>query len=316
MSNKAETMECVDCSGRGFRGVLGGLCPTCSGTGVRTTGEILTDDRIAAEIKRGIDPTGLRTTGAVVGVPEPNPLAPALDAMKVERDQFSLALKVATEKRDHDHAEIERLKREIAIDESGYKGEIATLKVEREKARADVRRLKEDERGLLADNAALTADRDVLRLEVQRLKDLNHESQDLYAAIEAERDELRENLKLGQLHNGEMASKLAVLNAERDEARAEVERLKIKCQQQRRDCVEFAGELRVAEEDERKAAEQVAALVSMVDEQRARAESYLRVIEALRYELAAAVHCHAATIRSIVRLANAGLELPEVTDHD
>lgn len=40
MSNQAETTECVDCSGRGFRGVLGGLCPTCSGTGVRTTGAV------------------------------------------------------------------------------------------------------------------------------------------------------------------------------------------------------------------------------------------------------------------------------------
>ncbi len=198
MSGKAETMECVDCSGRGFRGVLGGLCPTCSGTGVRT--------------------------GAVVG------------ASGIEN---------------------------VICGACGRPDRVLTAALTERDATI----------------AALTTDRDQLRLEVQRLKDLNFESQDLYAAIEAERDELRENLKLGQSHNGEMASKLAALNAERDEARAEVERLKIKCQQQRRDCVEFAGELRVAEEDERKAAEQVAALVSMVDEHRQRAESYLAVID-------------------------------------
>ncbi len=220
MSDKAETVECVDCSGRGFRGVLGGLCPTCSGTGVRTTGAVVGRltmpephdeagytgmwQRLRRRIEE-ITPCGLRAGGR-----------PTLD-----REDVMAALALDSPVPWVDESEFERL----------------------------------------------TTDRDVLRLEVQRLKDLNFDSQDLYAAIEAERDELR----------------------------AEVERLK--------------RELCTAEKE-----------ITHMRESNGRADDYSakleRVIEALRYELAAAVHCHAATIRSIVRLANAGLELPEVTDHD
>ena len=225
MSDKAETMECVDCSGRGFRGVLGGLCPTCSGTGVRTT-------------------------GAVAGVLEP------LHGM--------------------------------AFNLEDARGHIARLS---EQNAALLQQVDEQQETI----AALTTDRDVLRLEVQRLKDLNHESQDLYAAIEAERDSLRENLGLSLRHNGEMASKLAALTAKRDELQL---------------ALDTATAKRGFDSDRFKA--EAERLTAQAYEANARAESYLRVIEALRYELAGVMHCHAATIRSIVRLANAGLELPEV----
>lgn len=153
MSDKAETTECVDCSGRGFRGVLGGLCPTCSGTGVRTTGAVAANDYGEPQ----------PTTGAVVesaaaqascvrcggegvlhegGVHE---LCPACQGTRIPP-------------------------RRLAVEIASQSATIAAQAAEIE---------------------TLTTDRDVLRLEVQRLKDLNFESQDLYAAIEAERDELR-----------------------------------------------------------------------------------------------------------------------------
>lgn len=39
--SEATSKTCAECGGRGFRGVKGGLCATCNGTGIVTTGEVV-----------------------------------------------------------------------------------------------------------------------------------------------------------------------------------------------------------------------------------------------------------------------------------
>lgn len=201
MSDKAETMECVDCSGRGFRGVLGGLCPTCSGTGVRTTGAVV----------GGLPPAvGI---GGYVYAPDHNSGATVTD----DRDATIAA----------QAAEIERLKAEsIRRYTENADGTINMLR-DQVRQLTDERDEVERERNALLlrvaeDIAPVEADRDVLRLEVQRLKDLNFESQDLYAAIEAERDALRAERSERM---GALEAAMRIIDAQNAQVRAMNEQL-------------------------------------------------------------------------------------------
>ncbi len=247
MSDKAETVTCEECGGKGE--VLGPLdhalvekCGVCSGTGVRTTGAVVASD--------GIDRRD--AWGRKYGEPQPAAAnATGHDGCIRGPDEAKGTIAAQA-------AEIERLKASFR-QQMQWADNAAARKVGTDDAvLADAQELRNRVE-------QIGQDRDVLRLEVQRLKDLNFESQ------------------------------------ERDEARAEIERLKLRL-------TESLVELGAAEKE-----------IAHMRESNGRADDYSakleRVIEALRYELAVVEHCHAATIRSIVRLANAELELPEEPDN-
>jgi chromosome segregation ATPase len=154
--------------------------------------------------------------------------------------------------------------------------------------------------------ATLTTDRDTLRLEVQRLKDLNFEAQDRYAALEAERDEARRASETVHSH-------YVLALKQRDEAVADT---RAECDKGY-EALFQAHQRMVAERDELKTkvdelTNTTWKLRSEGVEERARAESYLRVIEAKDAEILAALRLRSATIRTIAAMSAASLEFREV----
>jgi len=226
---------------------------------------------------------------------------------------------------------------------------IAALTTDRDVLRLEVQRLKDLNFEAQDLYAAIEAERDELRAEVERLKETRDELRERldrrekqleHASID--RPLLLAELELAERQRDEavshceiMAAEVRRLTEERDEAEllawksgmrsvppaneeaAATYRNPYDPEVMRRRLADLEGKHGWQWYEQKLAAAEKE--IFHMREPNGRADDYSakleRVIEALRYELAGVVHCHAATIRSIVRLANAGLELPEVTDN-
>ncbi len=219
MSDKAETVTCENCRGKGSVLIHNGVnwnCLKCNGTGVRTTGAVVgaltmpsTPDPVTDDTWT---PTITTTQGDAPSAATGNGLryvyAPGHDSgatvNATGHDGCIRGLDEAKATIAAQAAEIEAMKSVIGR----ISPENTSLRVAVDRLKGELRTSQEQYGAKVDELKIVRAERDVLRLEVQRLKDLSHESQDLYAAIEAERDELKAELErirtlgLKTLHEG------------------------------------------------------------------------------------------------------------------
>ena len=229
--SEATSKTCEECGGRGFRGVKGGLCATCNGTGITTTGKFLgtlpsTPDPVTDEpheptitTTQGDAPSvvtgnGLRyvyapghDSGATVNATGHDGCIRGLEKAKAEAEYLRNKLHETERAGDiriaEQAAEIERLKTLL----STATAEARTLKTtarelcdaleaERDQWRQLTVEARRERDAYSIRVNSLRADLEKARLEAQRLNDRLFAASNADAAIVAERDELRRRLDI------------------------------------------------------------------------------------------------------------------------
>lgn len=262
--SSVETRGCEACGGTGFFDARHSdrFCPTCEGTGTAPNGN---------------SPDNPESSVETVGVaPYPDRYIPADPLSGLNPNNAT----------GHDGC-IRGLEQRNAV--------IAEQAAEIERLRLKVDAMSNERLEWEGEYAAIEAERDELQ---SRLEDKEEFADDMREVADTRKDAAEQLLR----ERDELRLKVEALEAERDEALKARADTAVRWQEDRKEKVTLAGELRVASEDEAKALKER-------DEARARAEAYLAVIYAKDAEIKAIDRWWRASLRSVVAMQEAGLAI-------